>query len=108
MDIESGCQTQIKLSTSRDVIFKESVPTFNFDITIRNDQLSNQTEEYEDTEDIEETTTDNQELGGRGLRDQSKILKPHRYRDAEINIAEGLELLSNGIPKCTVLEGSNA
>ena len=84
-----------------------SMPTFNFDITIRNDELSNQTDEYKDTEDIEEIASDNQELG-HGLRDRSKILKPYRYRDAEINIAEGLELLSNGIPKCTVLEGSNA
>ena len=61
---KDGCQIQI----SRDVIFKESMPTFNFDITIRNDELSNQTEEYEDTEDIKETTSDNQELGGHGLR----------------------------------------
>jgi len=97
-----------KVFTSRDVIFKESMPTFNFDITIRNYELSNQTDEYEDTEDIDETASDNKELGGHGLRNRSKVLKPHRYRDAEINIAEGLELLSNGIPKCTVLEGSNA
>ena len=70
------------------------MPTLNFDITIRNDELSNQTDEYEDTEDIEETVSDNQELGGHGLRDWSKILKPLRYRDAEINIAEGLEPLT--------------
>ena len=68
-----------KVVTSRDVIFKENVPTFNFDITIRNDELSNQTDEYEDTEDIEETASDNQELGGHGLRDRSKMLKPHHY-----------------------------
>ena len=42
--------------------------------------ISNQTDEYEDTENSEETTSDNQELGGHGLRDRSKILKPQRYR----------------------------
>ena len=83
-----------KVVTSRDVIFKESVPTFNFDITIRNDELSNQTVEYEVTEDKEETTSGNEELGGHGLKDRSKILKPQRYRDAEINIAEGSEHLT--------------
>ena len=46
------------------------MPSFNFDITIRNDELSNQTDEYEDTEDIEETASDNQELVGHGLRDR--------------------------------------
>ena len=51
-----------KVVTIRVVIFKESMPTFNFDNTIRNDELSNQTDEYDDTEDIEETASDNQEL----------------------------------------------
>ncbi|UYV77006.1 hypothetical protein LAZ67_14002793 [Cordylochernes scorpioides] len=81
-----------KVVTSRDVIFKETIPTFSLDIEKRNKELSsNQIDEQNDTQDIEKIESNVQTSDVYNLRDRSNISKPQRYIDAEINIAEGLE-----------------
>ncbi|UYV77084.1 hypothetical protein LAZ67_14003178 [Cordylochernes scorpioides] len=81
-----------KVVTSRDVIFKETIPTFSLDIEKRNKELSsNQIDEQNDTQDIEKIESNVQTSDEYNLRDRSNISKPQRYIDAEINIAEGLE-----------------
>ncbi|UYV70787.1 hypothetical protein LAZ67_8000616 [Cordylochernes scorpioides] len=81
-----------KVVTSRDVIFKETIPTFSLDIEKRNKELSsNQIYEQNDTQDIEKIESNVQTSDIYNLRDRSNISKPQRYIDAEINIAEGLE-----------------
>ncbi|UYV80580.1 hypothetical protein LAZ67_19000797 [Cordylochernes scorpioides] len=81
-----------KVVTSRDVIFKETIPTFSLDIEKRNKELSsNQIDEQNDAQDIEKIESNVQTSDVYNLRDRSNISKPQRYIDAEINIAEGLE-----------------
>ncbi|UYV74792.1 hypothetical protein LAZ67_12001004 [Cordylochernes scorpioides] len=81
-----------KVVTSRDVIFKETIPTFSLDIEKRNKELSsNQIGEQNDTQDIEKIESNVQTSDVYNLRDRSNISKPQRYIDAEINIAEVLE-----------------
>ncbi|UYV74741.1 hypothetical protein LAZ67_12000762 [Cordylochernes scorpioides] len=81
-----------KVVTSRDVIFKETIPTVSLDIEKRNKELSsNQIDEQNDTQDIEKIESNVQTSDVYNLRDRSNISKPQRYIDAEINIAEGLE-----------------
>ncbi|UYV65651.1 hypothetical protein LAZ67_3004955 [Cordylochernes scorpioides] len=81
-----------KVVTSRDVIFKETIPTFSLDIEKRNKELSsNQIDEQNDTQDIEKIESNVQTSDVYNLRDRSNMSKPQRYIDAEINIAEGLE-----------------
>ncbi|UYV78997.1 hypothetical protein LAZ67_17000580, partial [Cordylochernes scorpioides] len=81
-----------KVVTSRDVIFKETIPTFSLDIEKRNKEFSsNQIDEQNDTQDIEKIESNVQTSDVYNLRDRSNISKPQRYIDAEINIAEGLE-----------------
>ncbi|UYV76010.1 hypothetical protein LAZ67_13002124 [Cordylochernes scorpioides] len=81
-----------KVVTSRDVIFKETIPTFSLDIEKRNKELSsNQIDEKNDTQDIEKIESNVQTSDVYNLRDRSNISKPQRYIDAEINIAESLE-----------------
>ncbi|UYV81386.1 hypothetical protein LAZ67_20001014 [Cordylochernes scorpioides] len=107
-----------KVVTSRDVIFKETIPTFSLDIEKRNKELSsNQIDEQNDTQDIEKIESNVQTSDVYNLRDRSNISKPQRYIDAEINIAEGLEpktykeamneemnsLTENDVYECTTL-----
>ncbi|UYV63705.1 hypothetical protein LAZ67_2005372 [Cordylochernes scorpioides] len=81
-----------KVVTSRDVIFKETIPIFSLDIEKRNKELSsNQIYEQNDTQDIEKIESNVQTSDVYNLRDRSNISKPQRYIDAEINIAEALE-----------------
>ncbi|UYV74917.1 hypothetical protein LAZ67_12001798 [Cordylochernes scorpioides] len=88
----SNLDAELKVVTSRDVIFKETIPTFNLDIEKRNKELSsNQIDEQNDTQDIEKIESNVQTSDVYNLRDRSNISKPQRYVDAEINIAEGLE-----------------
>ncbi|UYV70234.1 hypothetical protein LAZ67_7002251 [Cordylochernes scorpioides] len=78
--------------TSRDVIFKETIPTFSLDIEKINKELSsNQIDEQNDTQDIGKIESNVQTSDVYNLRDRSNISNPQRYIDAEINIAKGLE-----------------
>ncbi|UYV83386.1 hypothetical protein LAZ67_23000842 [Cordylochernes scorpioides] len=79
-----------KVVTSRDVIFKETIPTFSLDIEKRNKELSSsQIDEQNNTQDIEKIESNVQTSDVYNLRDRSNTSKPQRYIDAEINIAEG-------------------
>ena len=90
-----------EITVSRDVIFKEDLPTFSFNIKQREDTDS----ENKSTEDLNCTSDENSQSNNEekedtkydetrkhyNLRDRSTLLKPTRYRYAEVNVAEVLE-----------------